>query len=71
MYWIQNIAIKILTKILGGNIMFMVAIFSGLIVGKRRTIEDVPEHLKEPVLADLAALGFDGYGDPLPIEPVA
>ena len=48
--------------------MFMVAIFSGLIVGKRRTIEDVPDHLKEPVLADLAALGLDGYGNPLPIE---
>ena len=45
--------------------MFMVAIFSVLIVGKRRTIEDVPDHLKEPVLADLAALGLDGYGEPI------
>lgn len=49
--------------------MFMVAIFSGLIAGKRRTIEDVPAHLKEYVLADLASLGLDGYGNPLPIEP--
>lgn len=63
MFWIQNIAIKILMKIIGGNIMFMVAIFSGLIAGKRRTIEDVPSHLKEPVLADLAALGLDGHGN--------
>ncbi|MFX3672863.1 MAG: CD1375 family protein [Paenisporosarcina sp.] len=45
--------------------MFMVAIFSGLIAGKRRTIADVPEHLKEPVLADLAALGLDSNGDPI------
>lgn len=45
--------------------MFMIAIFSGLIVGKRRTIKDVPEHLKEPVLADLSALGLDGNGNPL------
>ena len=68
MYWIQNIAIKILMKVIGGNIMFMVAIFSGLIAGKRRTIEDVPSHLKEPVLADLATLGLDGYGNLVSIE---
>lgn len=48
--------------------MFMVAIFSGLIVGKRRTIEDVPEHLKEFVLADLESLGLDGQGNPLPTD---
>jgi hypothetical protein len=71
MYWIQNIAIKLLIKIIGGNIMFMVAIFSGLIAGKRRTIDDVPDHLKEPVLADLNALGLDGYGNPLPVEQTA
>lgn len=68
MYWMQNIAIKILMKIIGGNIMFMVAIFSGLIAGKRRTIEDVPAHLKEPVLADLAALGLDGNGNLVAVE---
>lgn len=67
MYLIQNIAIKLLMMIIGGNTMFMVAIFSGLIVGKRRTIEDVPEHLKEPVLADLKTLGLDGYGNPLTV----
>ena len=73
MYWIQNTLIKILSKILirligGGDIMFMVAIFSGLIVGKRRTIEQVPAHLKEHVLADLNSLGLDGYGEPLTVE---
>ena len=45
--------------------MFMVAIFSGLIVGKRRNITQVPTHLQEFVLADLESLGLDGYGDPL------
>lgn len=49
--------------------MFMVAIFSGLIAGGRRTIEDVPDNLKDYVLADLKTLGLDGYGKPLPIEP--
>ncbi|MFZ0576880.1 MAG: CD1375 family protein [Psychrobacillus psychrotolerans] len=51
--------------------MFMVAIFSGLIAGKRRTIEDVPSHLKEPVLADLTTLGLDGYGNPVVNEQTA
>lgn len=68
MYWIQNIAIKILLKIIGGNIMFMVAIFSGLIAGKRRTIENVLSHLKELVLADLAILGLDGNGNLVTVE---
>ncbi len=63
---IQNILIKILIKtFVGGDIMFMVAIFSGLIVGKRRNITQVPTHLQEFVLADLESLGLDGYGDPL------
>ncbi|QUG41286.1 hypothetical protein KD050_18725 [Psychrobacillus sp. INOP01] len=48
--------------------MFMVAIFSGLIAGKRRNIEDVPEHLKEPVLADLSILGLDGNGNLVTVE---
>lgn len=50
--------------------MFMVAIFVGLIVGKRQTIDYVPDHLKVHVLADLNALGLDGYGEPLPKEPI-
>lgn len=65
MYLIQNIAIQILIKLTGGDFMFMVAIFSGLIAGKRRTIDNVPEHLKKHVLDDLEALGLDGYGNPL------
>lgn len=65
MYWIQNIAIKLLFKVIGGDIMFMVAIIVGLIAGGRRTIEDCPENLKPFVLADLESLGLDGYGKPI------
>lgn len=65
MSWIQNIAIKLLLKVIGGDIMFMVAIIVGLIVGGRRTIEDCPGNLKSYVLADLEVLGLDGYGKPI------
>lgn len=72
MYWIQNIAIKLLTKIIGGNEMIFVTIFVSLIVAKRRDIDGVPEHLKADVLADLNAMGLDGYGDPIKVEePIA
>jgi hypothetical protein len=43
----------------------MVALSVQLIRGGRRTIDDVPDSIREDVLADLAALGFDGYGNPL------
>lgn len=48
--------------------MIFVTIFVSLIVAKRRTIEDVPEHLKVDVLADLESMGLDGYGNPLLVE---
>ena len=44
----------------------MVAIYVALITYKRRTIDTVPMHLRDAVLADLAALGLDGNGDPIP-----
>lgn len=66
---IQSMALRILTKIIiGGDVMFMVAIFSGLIAGKRRNITQVPAHLQEFVLADLRTLGLDGYGEPIAPE---
>ncbi len=43
----------------------MVDIYVTLIVLKRRTIDQVPAHLKAAVLADLNAIGLDGYGNPL------
>lgn len=64
---IQNIVAKILVILLGGDIMFMVAIFVGLIVGRpeKWDIDKVPAHLRDFVLADLGLLGLDGYGNPL------
>lgn len=43
----------------------MVTIYVALIVAGRRTIDRVPKALRDAVLADLAALGLDGYGQPL------
>lgn len=43
----------------------MVDIYVALIVKHRRTIEQVPINLREAVLADLAALGLDGSGNPI------
>lgn len=34
-------------------------------INKRRTIDTVPQRYRDAVLADLAALGLDGNGDPL------
>jgi hypothetical protein len=48
----------------------MVAVYVALIVNHRRTIEQVPVNLREAVLAELTALGLDGNGNPLPVEPI-
>lgn len=53
----------------GLNTMIMVDGYVTLIINKRRTIDQVPEQLKAAVLADLNAMGFDGYGNPLVTEP--
>lgn len=47
----------------------MVDLYVALIVNKRRTILQVPTQFREEVMADLKALGLDGNGNPLPIEP--
>lgn len=49
----------------------MVDMYVALVINKRRTIDQVPTQYKEPVLADLTALGLDRYGNPLPTEPAA
>lgn len=54
------------TLLKGGETM--VAIYVALIIYGRRTIDTVPQPLREAVLADLAALGLDGYGKALPPE---
>lgn len=43
----------------------MIDVYVTLIVYGRRTIDKVPANLKEAVLADLNAMGLDGYGKPL------
>lgn len=68
MSWIQNILIRLFFRILGGDKMIFVTIFVSLIVAKRRTIADVPEHLTVDVLADLESMGLDGYGNPLLVK---
>lgn len=55
--------------VIGLNNQVFVDMYVALIIAKRRTIEQVPAHLQEAVLADLAAIGLDGYGNPLPQEP--
>lgn len=47
----------------GGD--YMRAVYVALIVNGRMTIDNVAKSLREVVLADLAALGLDGYGKPL------
>lgn len=43
----------------------MIDVYVTLIVYGRRTIDKVPTNLKDAVLADLNAMGLDGYGKPL------
>lgn len=58
--------IKMFALIMKGGTL-MVDIYVALIVNKRRTIEQVPTHLQTQVLADLKALGLDGYGNPITV----
>ena len=66
MFW--TTVITKLYLLFGGNKMIFVTIFVSLIVAGRRTIEDVPSNLKDGCLADLEAMGLDGYGQPLGSE---
>ena len=43
----------------------MIVMYVTLIVHGRRTIDTTPAHLRAAVLADLNAIGLDGYGQPL------
>ncbi|MDF2841765.1 MAG: hypothetical protein K0R00_191 [Herbinix sp.] len=55
----------IIALLKGGDIMAIIDVYVTLIMNKRRTIEQVPAHLRTAVLADLTAMGLDGNGDPL------
>ena len=48
----------------------MVDVYIALIVRKLRTIDQVPTQLRVKVLEGLNAIGLDGYGNPLPVEPI-
>lgn len=49
----------------GGESMVFVTISVSLIVAKRKNINDIPANLRDAVLEDLNAIGFDGYGEPV------
>lgn len=55
----------------GGEIV--IDVYVTLIMHHSRTIDKVPAQLQADVLADLAAMGLDGNGNPLPqpAEPTA
>ncbi len=60
-----KLAITILLK---GGVLHMVDVYVMLIAHTDKTgntIDDVPAALKQAVLAKLAVLGLDGYGNPL------
>lgn len=59
--------LSLVIEILIGGIN-MVDVYVTLIVYKRRTIDQVPVALKDAVLADLNAMGLDGYGNPILVE---
>jgi len=48
----------------------MVDVYIALIVRHLRTIDSVPTQLRAKVLEGLNAIGLDGYGNPLPVEPI-
>lgn len=43
----------------------LVTVYVALIIGERRTFEEVPNNLKAGVEAELATLGLDTDGKPL------
>ena len=64
--------IRLIWAVLKGGKKLMqiyVDMYVALIMAKRRNITQVPAHLQEAVLADLNAIGLDGYGNPLPQAP--
>lgn len=56
--------LRLIIEILKGGVK-VVDVYVTLIVYKRRTINQVPVALKDAVLADLNAMGLDGYGNPI------
>ena len=67
MFWDK---LKLIVSIMKGGKVIMVDVYVALITYKESTIDGVPAHLRPIVLSKLAALGLDGYGNPLqPTNP--
>lgn len=49
----------------GVDMQIMIDVYSALIVAQSKTIDQVPSQLRQAVLANLNAMGLDGYGNPL------
>lgn len=58
------VKIRLFITLLKGG-MIMVDVYVALIINGRRTIDQVPVSIRPVVLAELTALGLDGYGKPL------
>ncbi len=46
----------------------LVTVYVTLIIGGRRTFEEVPNNLKQGVEAELKALGLDKEGKPIAVQ---
>lgn len=80
-YWFRMVAVlwmkcrKVIARKLKQNSnnlkeeINMVDMYVALIIAGRRTIDTTPERYRAAVLVELNALGLDGYGNPLPVEP--
>jgi hypothetical protein len=62
--WWQRISLAFLL-ILKGDDCMLVTVYVTLIIGGRRTFEEVPNNLKSGVEAKLASLGLGTDGKPL------
>lgn len=66
-----NFVVYLILKMRGGDNMneALVDGYIALIIAKRRTIDTILPQFKVRVLADLNAIGLDGYGNALPVVP--
>lgn len=65
----DKIKLMLLHYLFRKEVQTMRDIYVALIIAKRRTIDKIKNQtLKEQVLADLNALGYDGYGNLLADE---
>lgn len=56
------------TILKGGNKVYMMQFYVAYIMLGRATVSTIPAQFREPVRAELRALGLDDAGKPLPVE---